>query len=51
MEHALGNVLAELGDLFAVVAEEGVGGPVSNDHDGVDQDLCKVNCHGSSGVK
>ena len=25
VEHAFGNILAELGDLFADVAEEGVG--------------------------
>ena len=45
MDHALGNVLAELGDLFADVAEESVGQPESDDLDGVDGDLCKVHCH------
>ena len=35
MEHVFGNVLAELGNLFADVAEEGVRRPASNDHDGV----------------
>ena len=51
VEHVLGNVLTELGNLFADVAEEGVGQSASNDHDSVDRDLCKVHHHGISGEK
>ena len=51
MEHAFGNILDELGDLFADVAEEVFRQPAFNDHDGVDGDLCKVHCHGSPGSK
>ena len=42
VEHAFGDVLAGLGNLFADVAEEGVRRPASNDHDGVDRDLHEV---------
>ena len=38
-------------NLFADVAEEGVGRPASNDHDGVDRDLCEVHHHGGPGAK
>ena len=45
VENAFGIFLAELGNLFADVAEEGVGQPAPNDHDGVDRDLGEVHCH------
>ena len=48
VEHAFGNVLAELGNLFVDVAEESVGRPASNDHDGVNINLRKVHRHGIS---
>ena len=51
VEHALGDVMAELGNLFADVTEESIRWLASNDHDGVDGNLCKVHCHGSSRVK
>ena len=51
VEHVFGNVLAELGNLFADVVEEGVRRPASNDHDIVDQDLYEVHRHGSPGAK
>ena len=51
MTHVLGNVLDELGNLFADVAEKGARQPASDDHDGEDGNLCKVHYHGSSGTK
>ena len=51
VEHTFGDVLDELGNLFADVAEEGVGQPAPDDHYGVDGDLCKVHCHGGPGAK
>ena len=42
VEHTFGNVLDELGNLFADISEKCVRQPASDDHDGVDGDLGEV---------
>ena len=48
---SVGDVLAEMGDLFADVTEESVRQPASDDHDGVGGDLHEVHRNGSSRAK
>ena len=43
--HSGGDVVAELFNLFADVAEKIIAGPSSNDHDGVNRYVIEIHCH------
>ena len=47
--HFSGHASAEILDLAADVAQEGVTGPPANEHDGVDWDTSQIHCHGCPG--
>ena len=54
LDHFSGDIVAELGDLFADVSEESVARPAAEEHDGVDGDAIEVHRHcrgGSNGME
>ena len=43
--HARGNVVAELLNLFADIAEKGIARPLTDDHDGINGYVVEIHCH------
>ena len=49
LDHLGGNITPKIGDLLTDVAKEGIAGPPSQKHDGVDRNVVEVHGHGSRG--
>ena len=49
LEHFLGNIAAEFGDLFPDASEEGITGPVAKQHDGAHWNAIETHGHGGRG--
>ena len=50
LDHFGGDVAAKVGDLFSNVTEEGIAGPPTQEHDGVNRDMVEIHGHGRRGT-